>query len=110
MNSCASAARQACSICALVAFGRPMRRFSRIERLNSRLSWNTMPMVSRRLSSVACRMSWPSIATRPPVGSHSRCSRFIAVLLPAPVEPTSAITLPGCATKDTWDRIAGPPG
>ena len=55
-------------------------------------------------------MSWPSIATRPAVGSHRRCSRFIAVLLPAPVWPTRAMTAPGWATKDTSDRIAGPPG
>ncbi len=46
----------------------------------------------------------------PATGSHSRCSRFIAVDLPAPVCPTSATDVPGLARNDTLDRMLGPPG
>jgi len=110
MKSCASACRQAASISASVASGRPMSRFSRIVRLNSMLSWNTTPIARRRLSSVTSRRSCPSIAMRPETGSHSRCSRLMAVDLPAPVWPTSAVAVPGRAVKLTSVRMFGPPG
>src|SRR6266404_950714 len=44
-----------------VAFGRPYRIFSRIERWNSEMSCGTTEIAWRRLCCVTLEMSWPSI-------------------------------------------------
>ena len=79
-------------------------------RLNSMLSWNTTPMLRRRLSRVMSRRSWPSSVTRPSTGSHRRWSSAMAVDLPAPVWPTRATVRPGGAWNSTPSRMRGPPG
>ena len=42
----------------------------------------------------------PSILMKPDCGSKARCSSAIAVDLPAPVGPTSAMVWPGSAVKE----------
>jgi hypothetical protein len=52
----------------------------------------------------------PSILMKPDCGSKARCNSAIAVDLPAPVGPTSAMVWPGSAAKErssTAGRLAG---
>ena len=58
-------------------------------------SCNTTPILSRSERKVMSRISSPSMAMRPSLGSKTRCSSASAVDLPEPVAPTSAIVLPG---------------
>ena len=78
-----------------------MRKFSSIERAKSIGSWKTTPMFRRSEVRVRSRMSTPSTATRPSLGSKTRCSNPSVVDFPEPVEPTSAMVSPGLATKLT---------
>ena len=100
MNSSACARSAALRISSSVASGLPTRKFSAIERLNSSASWNTTPMFRRSDVSVTPRTSMPSILMKPDCGSKARCSSAIAVDLPAPVAPTSAMVWPGSAVKE----------
>jgi hypothetical protein len=47
-------------------------------------------------ATVTSRRSDPSMVMRPAVGSWKRASRSMVVLLPAPLDPTSATTWPRC--------------
>ncbi len=64
-------------------------------------SWVTMPTVSRSDSSDRSRTSWPPIRTTPSVGSYSRATSWLIVVLPAPDGPTSAVSRPAGARKVT---------
>ena len=99
MKSSACAFAAAARISSSVASGRPTRRFSPIERLNSNTSWNTTPMFRRSAESCRPRISMPSILIEPDCGSNTRCRSASAVDLPAPVGPTSAMISPGSAVN-----------
>jgi len=60
-----SAAIAARNTSSSVAFGRPYRMFSMIERWNSEMSCGTTEIASRRLCCVTREMSWPSMVTLP---------------------------------------------
>ena len=69
------------------------------------VSWMTMPIWRRRLRSWTSRMSWPSIRIAPESTSQNRGSRFIRVVLPQPLGPTSAMRF---AVADRQaDSVAG---
>ena len=65
----------------------------------------TMPICARSEASVTSRTSTPSIRMPPPVTSKNRGTRFIIVVLPAPLRPTSATTWPRETVKLTPLRI-----
>ena len=46
------------------------------------------------------RVSMPSIRMRPSLGSKTRCSRLISVVLPAPVGPTMATVWPAWTSNE----------
>ena len=52
-----------------LACGRPKAMFSRIVPEKRNASWGTMPICERSEELLTVRRSWPSIDTRPDVGS-----------------------------------------
>ena len=68
---------------------------------NSTFCCKAMATLARRLSTSKRRTSVPSMHTRPPSGSNRRVSNPINVLLPEPVGPTTAVTVPAAAAKLT---------
>ena len=56
------------------------------------------PVVAQRAPSVR---SWPSTSTRPEVGRLKAITRLISVLLPDPLDPTSAVVEPAGAWNET---------
>jgi hypothetical protein len=69
MNSCACAARAACSISSAVLAGDAYAMFTAMVSSNSTVSCVTMPTCCRSERSVTSRTSTPSISTAPEVTS-----------------------------------------
>ena len=100
------AARTAMSS-ASVAPGRARRRFSRIVELKTCAPWPARANVGRTSSCRISRMSQPPIVTRPDAGSRKRKRRFVTVVLPAPLSPTSATRRPGAITRSNASSTGG---
>ena len=82
-----------------VAPGRARRRFSRIVESNTCASWPARANVRRTSSCRRSRTSRPPIVTRPCSGSRKRSRRFVTVVFPAPLGPTSATRPPGSSRR-----------
>jgi len=78
--------------------------------LNKSASWGTAPIWRRSDLCLILRRSMPSTRIVPAVGSYSRWSSAIIVVLPAPLGPTSATTSPGCTWKSTPSSTRVPSG
>src|SRR5438132_887314 len=82
--------------------------FSAIVPSNRKLSCMTTPKYERKsLSRKVCK-SWPSILTVPESGWLKFITRLMSVLLPEPLEPTSAVVEPASALKETSLRTGTP--
>ena len=68
---------------------------------NSWVSWVTTPTASRSAWPRTRRRSTPPMRTTPSVGSYSRDTRWVSVVLPAPDGPTRATSCPGRAVNET---------
>ncbi|CAM5292114.1 hypothetical protein SRIMM317S_04867 [Streptomyces rimosus subsp. rimosus] len=70
-------------------------------------SCDTTPTVLRSESRVTSRRSCPAMRTLPAVGSYSRDTRCVAVVLPTPDGPTRAVSLPDGTVKLTSCSTSG---
>src|SRR5256885_14351306 len=77
--------------------------------LNSTVSWVTTPIRERSEARVVSRTSRPSISKAPEVTSKKRGIRCTRVLLPAPLEPTTASTSPAFTFRLMLRRISRAP-
>ena len=75
----------------------PRRTFSRIVVEKRCASWPATAIARRTSSWRYSRRSRPPSVTRPASGSRKRSSRFVTVVLPAPLGPTSATRRPARA-------------
>ena len=101
----AARSRSASSRSASEAAGRASLRFARIVESKTCASWPASANCRRTSSCRYSRTSRPSIVTRPCSGSRKRRSRFMTVVFPAPLGPTSAIAAARFEAKvDTAER------
>ena len=89
---------------ASVAPGRAYARLARIVSWNRCASWVTTPTTSCSESWVTSLMSNPPMRTVPSLGSYSRDTRCVIVVLPAPEGPTRAVSCLAGAVKLTSCR------
>ena len=82
-----------------VASGRASLRFSRMVESNTCASWPASANMRRTSSCRSSRASRPPIVTRPSSGSRNRRRRFVTVVFPAPLGPTSATRFPGSSRR-----------
>ena len=92
------------STSARVAPSRPYAMFSATVPEKSSGSCVTSPHCRRTEARLASRTSAPSTRTAPPCGSAKRIANSAAVLLPAPLSPTSATTSPLFTASVQWSR------
>ena len=79
-----------------------------MDEANTCASWPASAKVRRTSSCRSSRTSRPPMTTRPRSGSRKRRKRFVTVVLPAPLGPTSATRCPGSMVSVTPSRAAGP--
>ena len=72
-------------------------------------SWNTTEKSESSTSGSTVLTSTPPTLTRPELASQSLAARRAQVDLPEPEGPTSAVTSPSRAVKDTSSRTFSPP-
>src|SRR5687767_1129198 len=108
MNSWALARSAASSTSASLACCRPYRMLSRTEPSNRKTSCWTMARSERYDFNRRSRRSVPLSRMRPRVGSWKRATRSVTVVLPAPLRPTSATTVPP-GTVTLKSRTTGTP-
>ncbi len=77
---------------------------------NSPTCWMTYPMCRRSSTGSAAAMSSPPSRIRPEVGSMSRFTIFIVVVLPQPDGPTSVTSSPSATSKDRSSTAVVPSG
>ena len=83
-----------------VASSRPRRRLEATVPAKRKGFCGTSPSWAHRASGSARRTSVPPTSTRPSEASRSRGRRLTRVVLPEPVEPTTATVCPGPAVKE----------
>ena len=76
--------------------------FSSMVPSNRNVSCSTTPRNSRKSRSLMVARSWPSTSTRPETGRLKAITRLMSVLLPEPLDPTSAVVDPAGARNDCW--------
>src|SRR5581483_10504157 len=96
------AARAAASISSCVASCFAYNWFARTVSWNRYVSCVTMPICLASDSCVTSRKSCSSIKMRPSVGSYKRGIRYVIVVLPAPLGPTSATSCPARISNETF--------
>ncbi len=99
------AARAAASISSWDASGLPYRRFRRTVSWKRYVSCVTMPIASPSDARVTFRTSRPSIRTAPSSTSYRRGTRYVIVVLPAPLGPTNAASCPGKMCIETSSSV-----
>ena len=76
-------------------------------------SWNTKPTVRRRSAARsladAVARSWPSMSTWPPDGSSIAPAMVSSVLLPEPLGPITATSVPGATSRSMSTRASTRP-
>ncbi len=87
----------------------PMRMFSITVVLNSTTSWNTMEYLPISVSGSTVDMSMPPRVICPLSTSQNLVASLATVDFPSPDGPTSAVTSPCLATKETSSRTVWPP-
>ena len=71
---------------------------------NRKAFCGTVATTERSSARSRSRTSTPSMLTRPSVASRSRGSRPTSVVLPDPVEPMTAVIVPGAISKSISAR------
>src|ERR1051326_3386543 len=89
-------------ISSIVAFGLENAMFSAIVPSNRKLSCITTPRYERKSRRRNVLRSFPSILIEPESGLLKFIAKLIKVLLPEPLEPTSAVVEPAGALKETF--------